>query len=972
MFTIKQLKIITYNVNSIYSIYKRVALNLFVKNRKPDILFLQETNLSERNILSQDGYEAFQTSRSDSRRGTAILLKNPLKGHKVSVTGLITSEATAISLQINTNESFLFISLYIFSGSSKADIQKDLSTISLLCSQHTYCLLGGDFNARHTLWHDDMITIPGKAIVDWLKEHSYEHSFVVISQSEKTYPRTPSLLDFFIGSSNIFCILPEIQNYQCSAYTSDSDHLAVELSIHLNQTLLTICRSINHNINYSKINWTQFKKTASNLVALPPSNRNLCNNEIDDAILNFEFAINEALEEQKWPKMSNDKFNHLPSNIQAIQAHRQRLRKKLQRILHRTLNRENIEYRRIQSELRCTDILFKESVRQFQNEDLNKRLRRIKPGPDTFRQIGFLVGKKNRFPDTITRDNIRISESDKKAEALADFFEENFTDCPPQHLPELISSVENKISEIEEINPNLIEFSEINTAISPADTNNFINPSEIKVIIKGSNQKKSSGRDNIPNKVLHKLPELVITFLTIIFNNCINNCYFPQAWKIAKIIPIPKKNNRSDVSDFRPISLICCVSKLLESIIMKKIVQHCDNHNIIPNNQHGFRKQRSTIHPLLKLHNHVTSGLNKNECTVACLLDVQKAFDTVWIKGLIYKMSSMLFPSPLLKLILNFLKDRFFFVQIGMNKSARKTISAGVVQGSKLGPVLFNIYTSDQPRNDNRTRTMLYADDSITYASSISPEIAARRVERHIHSLWFYYQKWGLKINSAKSELICFRNSTTRIHRKGFANHCRHLQLKLPNDCVINTSNSIKYLGINFTERFTFNFHAYSILSKANYAMHLINPLLRRHNGLNKSTKLLLYKQLIRPILTYGYPVWFTISPTIMNHISVFERKILRLCIEDRPDPNTHKLKPNYLLYQHSKVPPIKSFMLGLAKKILRRLENHEDDDLRRIFLQETITAHSYLHTTILINPRFEEEDEEGFYTKRNPNKFRG
>jgi hypothetical protein len=972
MFTISQLKIITYNVNSIYSISKRISLNLFVRKFKPDILLLQETNLTTRNVISQNGYEVFQTPKNSVGRGTAIFINNAISGQQITISGLMSSEATAIVIKVNNNESFLFLSLYFFSGSSKASIKTDLTTIHQLCSQHTYCLIGGDWNARHPLWQDDISSIQGEAIVEWLTDHCHEHSLVVISQPLKTFPKTPSTLDFFMGSSNILCILPELQNYSCAAYPSDSDHFAVELLIRLNQCLLTERSANDRELNYSKIDWNTFQMSVSNEIIMPPINRNLSNSEIDEAILNFESAVNQAIDHQKSPISNKDRFSRLPANIQAIQAHRQRIRKKLQRIFHRTLNRTSNEYKLLQAELHCTDILYKNAVKRYQNDELTKKLKDIKPGPDTFRKIGFIVGKKNRLPDILTAGNNEVSQNDTKAEAFADFFETNFVDSPPQHLPEFMLEVENKIAEIDEHSTSLQTFSEENVAVSPCVAQPFTNPDEIREIIERTNTKKSSGKDNISNKILHKLPRICIVFLTVIFNNCLNNCYFPLAWKEAKIIPIPKKTDRRFISNYRPISLICCVSKILESLLLKQINSHCDNHNIIPVNQYGFRKKCSTIHPLLKLHNHITTGLNKKECTVACLLDIQKAFDTVWIKGLIFKMFSMEFPLPLLKLCWNFLKNRSFYVQIVNDTSSKRKINAGVPQGSRLGPVLFNIYTADQPANELTTNTMLFADDSITYSTSMSPEIATSRVEQHIHRLWNYYLKWGLRINSSKSELICFRIPTSKTGRKGFAGRCQQLKLTFPDGNAISATNSVKYLGIHFAERFLFNPHAIHSLSKANFALRLVNPLLRRSNGLSKNTKLLIYKQLIRPVITFGFPVWFTVSPSIMEKICVFERKILRLCTGLRRDPITKKFQPNSKLYEEANVTPVKFFMLNLAKKTLHNLEHHHDESLKIIINQEISSHLRYLHSTILISTNFEEEEEEAFYCKRNPNHFRG
>jgi hypothetical protein len=791
------------------------------------------------------------------------------------------------------------------------------------------------------LCQDTICCRQGEAIVDWLNLYCLEHSLVVVSQPILSFPATPSMLDFFLGSSNLVNIVPEMQNFSCQAIPSDSDHHAIQLNIRLNHRLYLIHPNNDSVLLINRINWNSFKENVESNIIRPPVNRNLSNSEIDTTISSFENVVRDALNIQKVNGTRRDMFKNLPESVKSIQKHRQHLRKKLQRILHRTYNTESAEYKTVLAELRCTNIMFKEAVRHFRNAELTNKLERIKPGPDAFKQIGYVIGKKNYIPEVIYDGNKSAIGADNQAESFADYFEKKFNDCPPTNCPDFINEVNAKVCEISEYNSTLAEFSDNNPAHSPTNMETFTDQEEVIEIIQSSKAKKSSGSDGISNFVLRKLPNIAFWVLAVVFNNCLNNSYFPTTWKEGKIVPVPKKSDRSSVSGYRPISLLCCISKIFESLILKSLNKHIVQHDILPKHQFGFVKGRSTIHPLIKFHNDITAGLNKKEYTVACFLDVENAFDSVWHNGLIFKLFRLGFCLHLVKLILDFLKNRQFFVQIADHKSSRRGIAAGVPQGSKLGPIIFNLFSSDQPPNCARTTTLMYADDSCSYSTSIFPALAMRRLQHHINQLWNFYHKWGLKINANKSTLVCFRVPTT-VSRKPLS-RCRNLSVILPDGSIITPTTYTKYLGILFNELFKFNEHARNVLRKAKFALNLVNPLLARRCGLNKQTKLLIYKQLIRPVICYGCPIWFTISPTTMEKINILERQVLRRCTGLWRQKGSFKFIPNHTLYESAKIQPIEAFMSELSKRILSSLAIHPDITIRDLVTQEVDLSQKYL-----------------------------
>lgn len=957
--TINNFNVIAYNVGSLVSHPKRISFENFLTRNKPDAVFLSETRLVSRHRLYFEKYTIFRTDKDLAKTGTAVLVKSSFQCRKVIIQGLVTFEVTCVVIPLENNEDILLISLYNQCAASRADIRHDLDLLNAFCQNYTQFIIGGDFNARHQLWMDTLSTPQGVAISDWLCDNSHDHSFEIVSQPIPTFPRTPSTLDFFMCSPHLICRIPTLTNFFCTAIVSDSDHLAVKLNLRLRTNFNILATPQQEYINYAKINWRVFQNSLTEKLqnCTPCTSANLTNEDIDFAINSIESSITSTIAEQAQARDLKSKYKDLPEYIQSMYKYRQKLRKILQRIFHRTLSTHGDEYQSVLSQLKCLSTLIDQNTKTYIDSQFRKRLNVIKPGPNTFKQINQIVGKKSPILGQLQHNDVALASDQEKTNAFADFFESNFKPIPPIHLPEFFSNVNNEVSLLVSQNPEpLTTFNEENSSVFTTTDDIFTNPLDLYGSIQCGNSKKSSGPDKVSNFVIKKLPPTAIIILTIILNNCLNNSYFPSKWKIAEIFPIPKKPGANSVSSFRPISLLPNLSKLLEMLILNKLRSLCSSMGIVQHNQFGFKAFHSTFDPLLKLHADTTLALNKKEVTVACLLDIQKAFDTVWIDGLIFKLKSFHLPRHLITIIHSFLTNRKFYVRVGNTKSVFKNISAGVAQGSRLGPDLFNLFTLDQPANTPTTKTLLYADDSITYSASISPEIALRRVKEHILRLWEYYLQWGIKINPTKTELICLRNPS----RNGIATRCKLLSLTLPDNTIITPKQSVKYLGVHFFERFKFNQHAKHTLRKANGALALLRPLMKVRGGLQTRTKLLLYKQLIRPILTYCFPIWYTISPTYMKKVQLFERKALRYCTSLYRKPNSVRYYSNEKLYETTKIVPIDKYLHNLSTKMLRKIPSHPSP-LINIITGNAAPDDRYLQVLSIMDPAFRMSQEDSF-----------
>ncbi|GBN85166.1 putative RNA-directed DNA polymerase from transposon BS [Araneus ventricosus] len=295
--------------------------------------------------------------------------------------------------------------------------------------------------------------------------------------------------------------------------------------------------------------------------------------------------------------------------------------------------------------------------------------------------------KAQKIPALLGENGFAYSDS-IKAETIALSLEKQFSLNDLSHR-----ETENEVKKSTE------NFSTLPLTNNQIDNLKCIQPSEVIKVIKNLNIKKACGLDCITNKMLKNLPCTMIFEFTEIINNIFKFNYFPKAWKTAVVVPFLKPGkDPTQPENYRPISLLSTLSKLTENFILDKLNEHLAENKILCPEQFGFRKSLTTTHQLLRVVEYITSGFEKGECTGAVFLDVQKAFDRVWIQGLIHKLIGYKTPPHLLQLLKSYLKERKFAVKIGNSISEAKIMRAGIPQGGKISPVLYSLYVNDIPK----------------------------------------------------------------------------------------------------------------------------------------------------------------------------------------------------------------------------------------------------------------------------------
>ena len=274
---------------------------------------------------------------------------------------------------------------------------------------------------------------------------------------------------------------------------------------------------------------------------------------------------------------------------------------------------------------------------------------------------------------------------------------------------------------------------------------------------------QAKGEDDIPQSVIAKALPSIANHLTKLFNTSLKQGIFPEAWKRSHILALKKVSVRSSTSDFRPIALLCFLSKVLEKLAHDQVVGFLTKSNILDKFQTGFRKHHSTQTALIKLTDDIRIGKDKKLATLLVQFDFSKAFDNVSPSRLLKKLQDIGFSKTALQWFWSYLCGRSMCVHSKSSTSAPREINIGVPQGSVLGPLLFCIYMNDLQLylNDNHTIRILYADDLQIYI-----QVPADQIQHGLQLLSDSANKvseWAetnlLSLNIKKTSAIVFGTS---------------------------------------------------------------------------------------------------------------------------------------------------------------------------------------------------------------------
>ena len=394
------------------------------------------------------------------------------------------------------------------------------------------------------------------------------------------------------------------------------------------------------------------------------------------------------------------------------------------------------------------------------------------------------------------------------------------------------------ISTVDDSNAELPNFSvKTNSSLSIFE----IKEAEIEEIILNLNLNKATGPDLISHKMLRATVSTVSKPLSILFNRSITEGIFPNCWKVANVVPIFKKGERSSVSNYRPVSLLSCCSKLFERIIFKHMYNFFLENNLLYKYQSGFLPNHSTVFQLVDIFHHICQAFDNKQYACMVFCDVSKAFDRVWHKGLLFKLKQNGINGQLLKWLTDYLSGRKQKVTIQTATSSSRNITAGVPQGSVLGPLLFLIYINDISES-LLSLTRLFADDSSLYYSASSLNDIEGIINHDLTLLSLWSKQWLVSFNPLKTEAIIF---SLRPYENTPVLTFDNTHIKLVENH--------KHLGVTLNNSGQWDAHIESIIESANKIIAIMR---RLKFTLNRRSLNQIYLSYVVPVIEYASIVW--------------------------------------------------------------------------------------------------------------------
>ena len=395
-----------------------------------------------------------------------------------------------------------------------------------------------------------------------------------------------------------------------------------------------------------------------------------------------------------------------------------------------------------------------------------------------------------------------------------------------------------------------------------------ITPEEIVSTTKLLKSKSSYGYDKLSMKLIKGIIDKISLPLSLIFNKSFSTGLFPEGLKIARIIPVLKSGDKNDIKNYRPISLLPSLSKIIEKIILNKLITFFDKHNILNMHQHGFRPKYSTSTALTDVLDYITHSIDNKLSVIALFVDISKAFDSLNHNILIGKLEHYGIRGVILDWFISYLSCRYQYVDINNQKSLYRTIVCGIPQDSILGPYLYLIYVNDifNVCSNILVKCVLFADDTtilvsgdnvkllIDYASQVFAEFSS----------WFIDNR--LALNCKKTNYVFFTlckvSAVNAPQTLNFDIHC------------VNRALSVKYLGFVLDYRLSWSEHILSVNDKIAKGVGLIKFCCK---VLPHKCLLSMYYSFVYSYLVYGIEHWGCVGKTLFKDTVHLQKKCIRL-----------------------------------------------------------------------------------------------
>ena len=827
------------NVRGLRTNYAEVSH--FLHSKSLDILALAETKLDSRvpsNEITPAGYTLHRLDRAPCH-GLALYAKTSLPLRRLTSAEDSRHEYLAFIAPLPSVTLVLFF-LYR-SPSTDCEVLNVISNkLDSILQQYPTAEVAifGDFNVHNVEWlvHSRTTDSSGQAAQAFALSHNLSQ---IVSSPTRVPDRvgdTGYLLDLFLTST------PECFSHKVSSPLGSSDHCVITVTH--KQTSSTPSAPFHRTLyQFAKADWCGFRTFLSQV-----AEKHILSNDVHKS----------AQELAEWLQVGMEAY--IPHRTYQVKPRSQPW---FTPECAAAICQRNHFFHRYRRDSTTNNLNLFRAARRHCKETLHQARSRYasyvrdsitnqKLGSKDFWRIYKSVTKKDRSSiPALSKDSsssCMATTAAEKAELLCQEFAKNSSlDDGGQNPPPFPPRTGEKLS------PPTITVKAVRRVINCLDSS------------------KSSGPDGIPVIVFKQLSPELAPVLSKLFNRCVSVGEFPSSWKVASVVPVPKKgSDSSQPSNYRPISLLPIAGKIFEALLNKCIVDFLEGQNLLSDAQFGFRHSRSTGDLLSYVTEHVSRVLDRRGETRSVALDISKAFDRVWHKGLLHKLSSYGIASQFHTLIASFLKDRQISVALDGQRSSTRHINAGVPQGSILGPTLFLLYINDLPDNIV-SKLVMYADDTTLFNSIERPQNCTQQrqhmcsiLNSDLQSVTEWGSKWLVSFNSSKTQGILH----SRLKGDGLQHNLQMSQR------TIQESNAISLLGLTVTKDMSWKPYIQSISKQA---AQRIGSLYRARRFLPQKSILYLYKATIRPMMEHCCHLWAGAPKTQLSLLDRVEKRLKNL-----------------------------------------------------------------------------------------------
>jgi hypothetical protein len=443
-----------------------------------------------------------------------------------------------------------------------------------------------------------------------------------------------------------------------------------------------------------------------------------------------------------------------------------------------------------------------------------------------------------------------------------------------------------------------------------------VTDSQIESCVAGMRGGSAPGFDNVTALMLKTNLRHLLVPLKHIINLSLEHGVFPENFKTAKVIPLFKSGTKSDFNNYRPISLLSVISKVLERCVKSQLQDYLENCGILAECQFGFRRSKSTSDALFAINKTLSDSISNGNRTLLVFVDLAKAFDSIDRKLLLSKMECVGITGVALKWFRSYLTGRKQMVTINNTNSNILEVEYGVVQGSTLGPILFSIYINNLNKLPISGKFFLFADDTAVVFSGRSWELVYENAATDMRMIHKWFSQNILTMNTGKTKCM-------PIALRPMSEPPAHLQLVLHScddstigtcDCrVIERVNYYKYLGVTIDSKLRWEHHINSLKSKLRKLIYVFTQL---NQILNENEIKTVYFSFAQSNLLYGILVWGGANKTLIESLFIIQKLIIKSAF------NKHRRYSTELLFRETKLLSLRQLYI---KTILIFIYNHKE-----------------------------------------------